>query len=130
MSPVLAAEWQVGQVFLAMLWLALFVIWLWLIIAVFVDVLASRDLSGLAKALWVLFLVLAPYFGVFVYLIARGNRMIPVSVRFGLPTRNASAERRVLTHEQVDAIARLSGERDRRLISAEEYRARRDEILA
>ena len=129
---MLAAEWHVGQVFLSLLWFSLFVIWVWLLVAVFVDVFRSPDLSGLAKALWVLFLVMAPYLGVFVYLIARGNHLSPFGIRFGLPTAAGSASRRreVLTRDQVDAIARLNAERDQQLISAAEYRNRRNEILA
>ena len=94
--------------------------------------LSSPDISGPAKALWVLFLVIAPFLGVFVYLIARGNRMTPLSVRLGMPTRDASAAspRAVLTRKQVDEIARLNAERDQKLVSAAEYRARRAEILA
>ena len=53
-----------------MLWFSLFVIWIWLLIAVFADIFRSRDLGGGAKALWVVFVILVPYLGVFVYLIA------------------------------------------------------------
>ena len=73
--PVLAAQWHLGQVFLTMLWFFLFVIWIWLLITVFIDIFRSHDLGGFAKALWVIFVVIAPYLGVFVYLIARGHKM-------------------------------------------------------
>ena len=72
---MLLAEWQVGQVFLAMVWFSLFVLWIWLVIAVFTDIFRSGDLSGWAKALWCLFVIVAPFLGVFVYLIARGGKM-------------------------------------------------------
>ncbi len=72
---MMLAEWQVGQVFMAMLWFTLFFVWIWLLIAVFADIFRSRDLGGLAKALWVVFVIVAPYLGVFVYLIARGHKM-------------------------------------------------------
>jgi hypothetical protein len=58
-----------------MLWFFLFFIWLWLLIIVFSDIFRSRDLSGVAKALWIIFVILVPYLGVFVYLIARGHKM-------------------------------------------------------
>jgi hypothetical protein len=70
-----AAEWGAGQVFWSMLWFFLFFIWIWLLIVVFGDIFRSRDLSGWAKALWVIFVVVLPYLGVFVYLIARGQKM-------------------------------------------------------
>lgn len=72
---LLATEWGTGQVFLSMLWFTLFFIWIWLLIAVFADIFRSHDMGGWAKALWVLFVVVVPYLGVFVYLIARGHKM-------------------------------------------------------
>jgi hypothetical protein len=70
-----AAEWGVGQMFWSFLWFFLFFIWIWLLIMVFGDIFRSRDLGGGAKTLWVIFVILVPYFGVFVYLIARGHKM-------------------------------------------------------
>jgi len=72
---VFAAEWGTGQVFWSFLWFFLFFIWIWLLIIVFSDIFRSRDLSGWAKALWVIFVIILPYLGVFVYLIARGHKM-------------------------------------------------------
>jgi hypothetical protein len=72
---VLAAEWGTGQVFWSMLWFFLFFIWIWLLIMVFADIFRSHDLGGVAKAIWVIFVILVPYLGVFVYLIARGHKM-------------------------------------------------------
>jgi hypothetical protein len=72
---VFAAEWGTGQVFWSFLWFFLFFIWIWLLIIVFSDIFRSHDLSGWAKALWVIFVIILPYLGVFVYLIARGHKM-------------------------------------------------------
>ena len=73
---MLAAEWGSGQVFLSMLWFFLFFIWIWLLIMVFSDIfLGSHDLSGRARALWTVFVIVLPDLGVFVYLIARGHKM-------------------------------------------------------
>jgi hypothetical protein len=69
------AEFGTGQVFLSMLYFFLFFIWIWLLITVFADIFRSRDLGGFAKALWVIFVILVPYLGVFIYLIARGHKM-------------------------------------------------------
>ena len=69
------AEFGTGQVFLSMMWFFLFFIWIWLLIVVFGDIFRSHDLGGLAKALWVIFVIVVPYLGVFVYLIARGHKM-------------------------------------------------------
>jgi hypothetical protein len=70
-----AAEWGTGQVFWSMLWFFLWVIWIWMLVVVFGDIFRSRDLGGGAKALWSLFVLVLPFLGVFVYLIARGGSM-------------------------------------------------------
>ena len=71
----LASDFGTGQVFLSFLWFFLFFIWIWLLITVFADLFRSHDLSGWAKAAWCLFVIILPYLGVFVYLIARGHKM-------------------------------------------------------
>ena len=58
-----------------MLWFFLFVVWIWLLVVVFGDIFRSRDLGGWGKALWTIFVIVLPYLGVFVYLIARGRKM-------------------------------------------------------
>ena len=72
---MLAAEWGTGEVLWSMMWFFLFVIWIWLIIVVFGDIIRSQDMGGGAKAFWVIFIILVPYLGIFVYLIARGGGM-------------------------------------------------------
>jgi hypothetical protein len=75
------AAWQVGEVFWSMLWFTLFFIWIWLLISVFADIFRSDDLGGWGKALWSLFVIVLPYLGVFVYLIARGHSMSERNVK-------------------------------------------------
>ncbi len=75
MGSVIAAEWGTGEVFWSMLWFFLFFIWIWMLVMVFSHIFRSHDLSGWGKAAWSIFIIVLPYLGVFVYLIARGNRM-------------------------------------------------------
>jgi ABC-type multidrug transport system fused ATPase/permease subunit len=70
-----ASSYPVLDAFLTMLYFFLFIIWIWLLIMVFMDVFRSHDMGGLAKALWVIFIIILPFLGVFVYLIARGGKM-------------------------------------------------------
>jgi hypothetical protein len=72
---MLASEFGTGQVFLSMLWFFLFFIWIWLLIAVFGDIFRSHDMGGVAKFIWVMFVIILPYIGVFLYLIIRGHKM-------------------------------------------------------
>ena len=72
---LVGTTWGVGQAFLTILWITLFFIWISLLLNVFADIFRSHDLGGPAKALWVIFVIMFPYLGVFVYLIARGHKM-------------------------------------------------------
>ena len=72
---MLAYDYPLGGVFLSMLYFFLFFIWIWILITVFMDIFRSPDLSGWSKALWCIFVIILPFLGVFVYLIARGGKM-------------------------------------------------------
>lgn len=72
---MLLADFGVGQVFLSMIWFFLFFLWIMILFRVFADIFRSRDLSGVAKVLWLIFVIVFPYLGAFVYLIARGHKM-------------------------------------------------------
>ena len=62
------------DLFWAMLWLFLFFIWIWLLITIFADIFRS-DISGWAKAGWVLFVIILPLLGALIYLIVNGGKM-------------------------------------------------------
>jgi ABC-type multidrug transport system fused ATPase/permease subunit len=72
---MLATNYPLLDIFWTMLEVFLFVIWIWILIVVFGDIFRSRDLGGGAKALWVILVVILPYIGVLIYLIARGGKM-------------------------------------------------------
>ncbi len=59
------------NIFWTMLMLAGFVLWVFIVISVFIDNFRRRDHGGLAKALWLLFIIFVPVIGVVAYLIAR-----------------------------------------------------------
>ncbi len=72
---LLASEFGTGQVFWSMLWFFLFFIWIIILFQVFFDIFRSKDMGGFAKALWLIFVIITPFLGVFIYLIARGSKM-------------------------------------------------------
>ena len=72
---MLAYNYPLGGVFLSMLYFFLFFIWIWILFTVFIDIFRSHDLSGWSKALWTIFVIILPFLGCFVYLIARGGKM-------------------------------------------------------
>jgi hypothetical protein len=69
------------EVFWTMLIFFAFVIWIWILIGVFADLFRRHDTSGFAKVLWIVFIVLLPYLGVFVYLIAEHRGMAERTVK-------------------------------------------------
>ena len=72
---MLASSYPLLNVFWTMLIFFGFFIWIWLLIMVFGDIFRSHDIGGFAKALWVLFVIIVPLFGLLIYLIARGHGM-------------------------------------------------------
>jgi hypothetical protein len=72
---LVASDFGTGEVFWSMLWFFLFFIWIIILFQVFTDLFRSHDIGGWAKALWVIFVIITPFLGVFVYLIARGSKM-------------------------------------------------------
>ena len=70
-----SATFGSGDVLLWMLEFFLFVIWFWLLIAIFSDLFRDRDTGGGVKALWVVLLIVLPFLGILLYLIVRGRGM-------------------------------------------------------
>ena len=126
--PLLGAFWTIFMIFL-------WVIWIWVLIRVFIDIFRSRDLSGWAKALWFLFVLFIPIIGVVVYLIARGDSM---SERAEQQARQQDQEFRGYVQEAAadspastaDQLAKLADLRDRGVISTGEFERQKAKVLA
>jgi len=129
------AEFGTGQVFWSMLWFFLFAVWLWLLIVVFSDIFRSNDLSGWGKALWTIFVIVAPYLGVLVYLIARGKKMSERAMQEAAD-RESSMRRYVQDvassngQSAANEISRLAELRDRGVISETEFEQAKAKALA
>jgi ABC-type multidrug transport system fused ATPase/permease subunit len=72
---MLAYDYPLLGVFWTMLFWFIWIAWIILLFRVFVDIFRSDDLGGWGKALWSIFVILVPFLGVFIYLIARGHSM-------------------------------------------------------
>jgi hypothetical protein len=72
---VLAYTYPLLDIFWTMLWFFCFFIYIWLLIIIFTDIFRSHDMGGWAKAGWVIFVIVLPFLGILVYLIARGGKM-------------------------------------------------------
>ena len=128
------AEFGTGQVFLSMLYFFLFFIWIWLLIVVFGDIFRSQDLGGFAKTLWVIFVILVPYFGVFVYLIARGHKMSEHAVQAA--QAQDAAQREYIqsavgpSPSTADELGRLADLKNQGVISDAEFEQLKAKALA
>lgn len=124
--PLLDAFWTILEIFL-------WVIWIWILITVFIDIFRSHDLSGGAKALWFLFVLFVPLVGVLVYLVARGGSMHERAARqaqqqdvaFRQYVRSAAEGA-----SPADQLERLANLRDRGVITPEEFQREKAKVLA
>jgi hypothetical protein len=78
---LLATSYPLLEVFETMLIFFAFFIWIWLLFVIFTDLFRRTDASGWVKVLWIVFIILVPYLGVFVYLIAEHKGMTERSVK-------------------------------------------------
>ena len=69
------ADFTLGAALLTVLEIFLFVAWIWVLVTVLGDLFGDHEVSGWGKAAWTFALILVPFLGVFVYLIARGGGM-------------------------------------------------------
>jgi Phospholipase_D-nuclease N-terminal/Short C-terminal domain len=72
---VLASDYPFLDILWTMFIFFLFVIWIWILITVFVDIFRRKDTSGFSKAAWIIFVIILPYLGVLIYLIANHDGM-------------------------------------------------------
>ncbi len=72
---MLAADYPFLDILWTMFIFFLFIIWIWILITVFADVFRRKDIGGGMKAIWIIFVILLPYLGVLVYLIANHDGM-------------------------------------------------------
>lgn len=72
---ILAADYPFLDLFWSMIIFFSWVIWIWMVFTILADVFRRRDLSGWGKAAWSVFLIVVPFLGVLVYLIAQHDGM-------------------------------------------------------
>jgi hypothetical protein len=78
---LIATDYPLLEVFWTMLFFFCFVIWIWILIVVFSDIFRRHDIGGWGKTGWIIFVIILPYLGVFVYLIAEHKGMTERSIK-------------------------------------------------
>jgi ABC-type multidrug transport system fused ATPase/permease subunit len=135
MSVLADSSYPLLNVFWTMFEFFLWIIWIWILIWIFIDIFRSHDLSGWGKAGWFLFVLFIPLIGVLVYLIARGSSM---QERAQQDARQQDQEFRQYVQQAAastpantaDQLAKLADLRDRGVISAEEFDREKAKVLA
>jgi Short C-terminal domain/Phospholipase_D-nuclease N-terminal len=123
--PLLSVFWTIFEIFL-------WVIWIWILIWIFIDIFRSQDLSGWAKALWFLFVLFIPLVGVLVYLIARGGSMHERAAAAARQQDDAFRQyvQQTAGTDSADQLTKLAALRDRGVITADEFDREKAKILA
>lgn len=135
---ILAYDFPLLGLFWSMLWLFLWIAWLFLLFRVISDIFRDGDLGGFAKAIWLIVVIVAPYLGVLIYVIARGHGMSQRDLERARANEAAFAE--YVRHAAgtnggggasvADELAKLADLRDRGVVSDEEFAAQKARLLA
>ena len=119
------------DIFWTMLWIFCFVIYIWLLIAIFSDIFRSHDMGGWGKAGWVIFIFVLPFLGILVYLIARGKKMAEHQVQDA-----AQAQQEFKSYVQeaagggtADELSKLADLREKGVLTDAEFQAQKAKLL-
>jgi hypothetical protein len=130
---MLAYTYPLADLFGTMLGLFIFIIWFWLLIVIFGDIFRSHDMGGMAKALWVIFIIILPFLGIFVYLIARGGKMHERAAAQAQQQQKAFdsyVQEAAGGSSAADQLSKLAALKDQGTISQAEFDAQKAKILA
>jgi hypothetical protein len=134
--PVLADDWHYPllNLFWTMLWLFLWIMWIFLLFRIIADIFRSDDLSGWGKAGWTIFIIIMPFLGALVYLIARGGSMHERDRRAAqaadTATRQYIQSAAGTTSSSAEELHKLADLRDRGVLTPQEFEAQKAKILA
>jgi hypothetical protein len=128
-----ASSYPLLNLFWTMLWLFLWILWFFLLFRVIIDIFRSDDLGGWGKALWLIFVIVLPYLGVLVYLIARGGKMGQRDVEHAQAQEQefrAYVQDAAAPVSTADELSKLASLRDQGVITDTEYAQQKAKILA
>ena len=132
-AMVLAADYPFLDVLWTMIIFFAWVVWIWIMIVILTDVFRRRDISGWGKAGWIVFLIILPFLGVLVYLIARGDSMTHRTIAEA-QTQRAQMDQYVRAtagaDSTADELAKFAALRDQGVITDQEFAARKAQLLA
>ena len=119
------------DVFFSMLYFFLFFVWIMLLFRIFADIFRDKDASGFSKVLWIVFLIVLPFLGAFLYIIVKGNSMAGREVE-QLQAQDAAAReyiRSAAAPSATEELARLAELKDKGVIDDAEFAAMKAKIV-
>ena len=128
-----AYTYPLADLFGTMLGIFVFLIWFWLLVIIFGDIFRSKDMSGGVKALWVLFVIILPFLGILVYLIARGGKMHERAEQAAQQQQqafDAYVKETAGAGNNVDQLAKLADLKQQGAITDAEFEAQKAKLLA
>lgn len=129
---MLIADYGLGEALLTVLSIFFLVIFIWILITILSDLFRDHELSGWAKAVWVLFLVVIPFITALVYLIARGEGMRDRTIKAQAEARqhfDSYIRETAGGSSSVDELAKLSELKEKGAISDEEFARAKEKLL-
>jgi ABC-type multidrug transport system fused ATPase/permease subunit len=130
---MIAYTYPLADLFGTMLGIFVFLIWFWLLVIIFGDIFRSKDMSGGVKALWVLFVIILPFLGILVYLIARGGKMHERAEQAAQQQQqafDAYVKETAGGGNSVDQLAKLADLKQQGAITDAEFEAQKAKILS
>src|SRR5271156_5397654 len=130
---MLAYTYPLADLFGTMLGLFVFIIWFWLLVIIFGDIFRSHDMGGGAKALWVIFVIVLPFLGILVYLIARGGKMHERAAEQAQQQQKAFdsyVKEAAGTSSSADDLAKLADLKEKGVLTDAEFQAQKSKLLA
>jgi hypothetical protein len=127
------ADISFGEILLVALEIFFFVIWIWILITILSDLFRDHELSGWAKAAWVLFLVFIPFLTALIYLIARGEGMRDRTIKAQADAKKHFDEyvrEQAHASSPADELHKLSELKDKGALSAEEFDQAKAKLLS
>lgn len=130
---VLLADISFGEGLLFIFEFFLLFAWIWILISIISDLFRDHELSGVAKAVWVFFLVFLPFLGVLLYLIVRGNGMRDRTIKAQVDAKkefDSYVREQAQADSPADELHKLAELKDKGALSAEEFDQAKAKLLA
>jgi putative oligomerization/nucleic acid binding protein/phospholipase D-like protein len=133
--PLAASQnYPLLDAFLTMLWFFLWILWIFLLIRIFIDIFRSDDMGGWAKAGWSIFVIILPFLGVLVYLIARGsgmaNRDQQQAIAADQAARSYIQSAAGTSTSVAEEVTKLAALRDQGVLTEQEFETQKAKVLS